>query len=50
MGVRAGVVLMGVLGVLPVGGIALWAIAVAVLVVLAVGLVIAEAISPRSPA
>jgi hypothetical protein len=50
MGVRAGVVMMGVLGLLPIGGPALWVAAVAMLVVLVLGLLIAEALSPRSPA
>jgi hypothetical protein len=50
MGVRAGVVMMGVLGLLPVGGVALWLLAIAALVVLAAGLLIAELVGPRSPA
>jgi hypothetical protein len=50
MGVRAGVVMMGVLGLLPIGGPLLWLVAVASLAVLIVGLLIAEAVSSRSPA
>jgi hypothetical protein len=50
MGVRAGVVMMGVLGLLPIGGPALWVAAVVVLVVLILGLLVAEARGQRSPA
>jgi hypothetical protein len=50
MGVRAGVVMMAMLGLLPIGGPALWVGAVTILAVLALWLVIAEVVKPRSPA
>jgi hypothetical protein len=50
MGLRAGIVMMGLLGLLPIGGTILWAVALAVLVLLALALVIAEVRNPRSTA
>ena len=41
---------MGVLGLLPIGGVVLWIVAVAILLFLGLGLVVAEAMQRRSPA
>ena len=48
MGLRAGVVLAGLLGLLPLGGVAVRLIAVVLLVSLIVGLLVVEKRSPRA--